>query len=959
MTDTKDGVEKDLFKDDIEMYENIEGNNKKRKVGSTGTAFFSPWLDRVQDMAPRRRLAQKLSSKYSWYFPGKTARRQYEQALKSNPNHGDDQQPEVIPPSLDNAWAYFEHFVLPRYYVDDNRKKLGAVGKLLSGSIVSRSVDVLRRSEPGEFGRSTKLYPVWETSEDDLGDFGIGVGLYFYTLKAIAFILFICGCINIVNMLNFSSDDYVSDHQDSIYKRILKGSAICTDVTWEACPSCLKSDWDDESDRYAESLSDPQLKFIRVNRCTIDQTFGIVNIVTLCFVLLAMITLGFILRRKSVEFDESMQTASDYSIVVKNPPSDARDVDEWKNFFESIREDIHVSLCTISLNNEELLRPLIQRRKLLLQIENRLPAGINFDPKRLHELVPLCMSPSWIQRYLCFAQSTEVIYDNIKEIDDKVAQLSKKEYDCTTVYITFETEQAQRYILETLTTSIHNANRQSIPTDFPVECLFRDKHLLRVKEPDEPNSIRWMDLNVSDLNCFIQRAMTFFLSICLLVGCAFLIYLARKRNAFTASIIITILNRLTPMVVKFLNSFEAHRNQSSYQASQFIKITLFRWVNTAVITLVITPFTDTLQNGSFLINSIFTICITEMTVNPVLQMLNYMSNFQMHVLGPRAVDQRRMNLHFQGGYYEIGERYTAMTKVLFFTLFYCTLFPLGFFFATVTLVITYWTDKYSLLRTWMAAPQIGPEISDFTRKIFLPLAVLAYAIVGSYQYASFPFDNACSTNENMMSEYVNRHSVKDLSGALFTVDNIAEDSSIYKYCSQDMMRFSPPAFPAVPKFQEDGSKWMNDTQEGFSAVYGWFSFAALFAIGFSIISSNLFAFRSYFFKVYKPRGNATDLQFSKEEGINGYIPQIKLPGYAFPLLTTNTDHLIPDMIGWADPNKSYDHHNMVFDVPKIAKEIAKKRSEDDEAKGEQKHEQLLSVGLFSIVRYWAPSEIEK
>ena len=65
-----------------------------------------------------------------------------------------------------------------------------------------------------------------------------------------------------------------------------------------------------------------------------------------------------------------------------------------------------------------------------------------------------------------------------------------------------------------------------------------------------------------------------------------------------------------------------------------------------------------------------------------------------------------MNLYFNGAYYDIGERYTAMTKVLIFTLLYCTIFPLRFFFATAILVITYWIDKYSLLRTWMVSPLI-------------------------------------------------------------------------------------------------------------------------------------------------------------------------------------------------------------------------------------------------------------
>ena len=145
----------------------------------------------------------------------------------------------------------------------------------------------------------------------------------------------------------------------------------------------------------------------------------------------------------------------------------------------------------------------------------------------------------------------------------------------------------------------------------------------------------------------------------LLVGTSLLIYAARLKSATLSSFTITLLNVITPIIVKKLQTFESHRNQSSYEASQFIKITLFRWVNTAVVTKAFTPFTETLPNGSFLIDSILSIFISEMTVTPILAALDYMSNIKKHILGPRAVDQRRMNLNFTGGYYNIGERYTV------------------------------------------------------------------------------------------------------------------------------------------------------------------------------------------------------------------------------------------------------------------------------------------------------------
>ena len=41
-------------------------------------------------------------------------------------------------------------------------------------------------------------------------------------------------------------------------------------------------------------------------------------------------------------------------------------------------------------------------------------------------------------------------------------------------------------------------------------------------------------------------------------------------------------------------SYEKHYDEGSMQRSLYIKITLFRWMNTAIVTRVITPFVATL-----------------------------------------------------------------------------------------------------------------------------------------------------------------------------------------------------------------------------------------------------------------------------------------------------------------------------------------------------------------------------
>ena len=157
----------------------------------------------------------------------------------------------------------------------------------------------------------------------------------------------------------------------------------------------------------------------------------------------------------------------------------------------------------------------------------------------------------------------------------------------------------------------------------------------------------------------LQRLATFLISLFLIYGSGYLICFTRLHSAGLSALTISSLNIITPQVVIQLQKLQYYRDQSSYEASQFIMVTFIRWMNTTIVIQFFSPFAETLENGSFLINTVFATFLAEMTLRPILANLNYMSNIKMHILGPRAVDQRRMNLNFQGGYYNISERYTV------------------------------------------------------------------------------------------------------------------------------------------------------------------------------------------------------------------------------------------------------------------------------------------------------------
>jgi hypothetical protein len=266
--------------------------------------------DKSGEMTRGRLLARYLS-KFSWYSPHHQARQKYEKAQESGVIEVDGDENTPKPPSLDAAWAFFEHVTLPRHFVKEGQSR-------------GFRRDSFQKAGAGESDEKTVLYEYFGTPEKELADFGVGIGLYFWTLKVLCIIILITGCINIPVLMHFASDEYNTDQQAGL-SYPLKGSAICTDRIWAACPDCTEDDWDTfpaAKDRFAQT-ADKNLAFILVNDCSVGFNEGLFPFISLIFLGVAIYVMDIFAEKAEVKFDEIQQTASDYSVEVKNPPKNA------------------------------------------------------------------------------------------------------------------------------------------------------------------------------------------------------------------------------------------------------------------------------------------------------------------------------------------------------------------------------------------------------------------------------------------------------------------------------------------------------------------------------------------------------------------------------------------------------------------------------------------------------------
>jgi hypothetical protein len=513
-----------------------------------------------------------------------------------------------------------------------------------------------------------------------LGDFGLGLGLYFSTLRAITIITLILGLISVYNINYFASDDYLPFEYRHNLTLLTRGSAICTMTSWVPCPTCNCTEPGEETrqsgrttlppnrcgtaidpayDPDSDSESMKNLTFALQNDC--DATpwqLGAVNYATVILLLIATGFLGEYLRRQEVKFDEDEQTTQDYSIRISNPPPDANDPEEWRRFFEQNCDGAQVTVCTCAVDNDFLVRTLVERRERLRAIRNMLEPGTSMSNLSLAYIAAKQeRERNWIGRLIAMlSPGVPDHYGRLVALNAKVQGLAQLEYPVTNVFLTFETEKNQRHVLEKLSVGSLSAHKNDHNALSNPKYLFRGKQVLAVSEPDEPSTVRWQDLNAKFVQKLKEQALTVFATLGAIIASAAIVQIANESSTVGVAFAIAGFNSVFPIFAKALTDLEAHAGEGEKQTSLYFKIAAFRWVNTAIVITIITPFTNTLALKDGLVSQIYALFLAEILTVSAIQLLDPMGHINRHILAPRAKTQDAMNLKFQGAEFELAER---------------------------------------------------------------------------------------------------------------------------------------------------------------------------------------------------------------------------------------------------------------------------------------------------------------
>lgn len=939
------------------MFRSSNGSPASRRRNSRGEIDFLK--DPPCTMTYGRRIALYLSKRYAWYNPQLKKTKKTTETRTNLDGQGNEETREEFngdldvtsssgpsPPSIAKAWAYFEHITLPRrrYIPKNQRKEDGNSSMVLQRSTSSfhkikkkvfkgnRKMDI---AVPGENKYETKLYHPITTPLSQMGDFGLGVGLYFSTLRAITILMLLAGIMNIPNFIYFGSNEY-SNRQEGV-QWFLKGSAVCNVHEWVPCPECtarqfrnaeerlqvVQGYWDGNGD--GTNITTTEMTFALKNKCD-GAIFrvGMVNFGTTLLILTGMLFMRFYLQKMEVKFDEDEQTAQDYSIVIRNPPHDAVSPEEWREFFMTNFHGSHVTCCTVAVDNDDLLHALVARRELLKTLEESLRDETDFSIDNLTRIV----EKMELERNM-FQKVTAKVFGGVVEkyhkllhLNSTIVDLSQTSYPASSVFVTFENERTQRMVLEKMTVALVDAMRQNKNALSDPNLLFRGSHVCFVEEPAEPSTIRWQDQHVTKMELAIKFITTVFV-LGLLAVSFFVISELHNINPTFSAFAISISNAIFPTLAKMLSKFEKHANEEQREVWLYIKIAIFRCVNSAVIILIITPYTSTtLGRNNDLLAGVYNVFFAEIVTSTILQLLDIGENVKRHIIAPRAKSQEAMNLNMRGSEIFLAERYTNMTKLVFLAIWHCPLYPGVLFMCAIALFVNFFTDRFSLMRSWKPSPKLGRSMSSFTRDITFPIILMVMAFVAVRSWENFTYDSLCSKGTLFTPDQNTTwlFSLKGIDGIIGdTQVTLNADTLSYYYCGTN-------------------NENMTEEQMKLTTVYERFTYTIAGCIALVISAVIGFYIKRFYTAKYVPCGEAMDIPYSEVDSRTAYIPQVKSDSFAFPFLACPVAKIRDcDLFEWEDPHKPYDDYDITQDSKQLLLDSGKEFDETLSVFGQMIH----------------------
>jgi hypothetical protein len=609
--------------------------------------------------------------------------------------------------SKQKAIAFFKERALPRRTLD--KREIDKYSKENSG----KKKNIYRRVSPDEINRG-EPYPLCHDGIKTYAHFGIGIGIYFSQLVILIIVTFVCGCIMIIAANEYQSSSFgqQSDEKSAAF------CATCPSTNITATSSCP----DDQSTCIIDYRPNCNLPF---NAAVAD--------LTMCAIFVLTIYLSkFLEKRIEKDLDDTIQTATDYSVVVMDPDEDADNPEEWYNYFSDFGT---VRYITLVRRNTELMSLVLQKHKIskeLLETSSLSSSSVGFNNLR---------------------KRTEQSY---KEISKQLEELleKNKSYPVCRVYVTFEDEDDASNCLAALKIPDLYSRFDIKEGMVNPKYFFRQTNVLKVKEPPEPDNILWFNVELKDHEKYYYRFFSTLLSVMMMIACWFIVQYTRAVSPLLMAVVIGIVDSALPTIFFYFTNFGVPQSEGSRQYSIQMRLFLARFLISVIIPYFQTPWNAYLTNTEIaaIVSVQFFTCFTA----PVLALTDYVGLFMRHCYSfGTSNSQDELNLQWLGSDWSLAEKYTGLAKVLSVCLFYAIFSPLSILLSTIAFLFIFCVDNYLLFRRWKSTAMLDGKIASRLRRQAV-LCIFAHMYATLRFIYSWPMDETYIDPSTGLVSYVNK-----------------------------------------------------------------------------------------------------------------------------------------------------------------------------------------------------------
>ncbi|CAD8062591.1 unnamed protein product [Paramecium sonneborni] len=454
----------------------------------------------------------------------------------------------------------------------------------------------------------------------------------------------------------------------------------------------------------------------------------------------------------AIEVDNSVVTISDYSIQVSNLPLNATE-QEIKDFFSKIEKkgvdkQLEIQKICLGYNIQEYTNLVNEKLTKEIQISNliALEQAANLKDKLQKQVL-----------------EQEIAAIN-KQIDNFLSAFDQKFQFSGVAFITFNTSQEAQECRK-----FHNQTKIQLLFHQLYYCFKRKRQLIKFKgktpyvvRAPEPGDIMWENLGEKPWKQISNQTWTN-LATLLILGICFgailgisigqnSLYKNDTKNTYksvafmitilglVASFIISLLNTIMAFTIKKLVFFEKPYTQTDFNISYANKLGMSQFINTAIIPLLVNL---ALQDEQLLVslwksgglNSDVSLILIMNAIFP--WVINLFDPFYIWKLIKRVkaknqgnnctLTQREANLLFEGTKSDLSQKYATIVKALMLTFFYAQLLPIGIPIALGFLLITYWVEKYLLLKRQARNAPLGKQLAEEMIDLYIELTLLLFA----------------------------------------------------------------------------------------------------------------------------------------------------------------------------------------------------------------------------------------